>query len=62
MDALLEADKALRFSESIHDANEFVKLDDTLLKTIENYGDLGFRRPPPLLLLPHTLARPSPAA
>ena len=50
VDALLEADKALLFSKSIYDADKFVKLDDTLVKTIANYGALGFRpapSPPP---------------
>lgn len=37
VDALLEADKALRFSEKIHHAKDFVTLDDSLLKSIENF-------------------------
>jgi HD superfamily phosphohydrolase len=37
VDALLEADKALKFSENIWDASEFVSLDDNLLDYIENF-------------------------
>ena len=38
VDALLEADKALHFSDKIHSAKEFVTLDDSLLKAIENFS------------------------
>lgn len=37
VDALLEADKALHFSDKIRSAKEFVTLDDSLLKAIENF-------------------------
>ncbi len=37
VDALLEADKALKFSDNIWDASEFVRLDDNLLDYIENF-------------------------
>lgn len=37
VDALLEADKALKFSENIWDPSEFVRLDDNLLDYIENF-------------------------
>lgn len=37
VDALLEADKALRFSDKIHSVRDFVTLDDSLLKAIENF-------------------------
>mmetsp|Transcript_20030 Transcript_20030/g.60559 ORF Transcript_20030/g.60559 Transcript_20030/m.60559 type:complete len:555 (+) Transcript_20030:346-2010(+) len=43
VDALLEADKALCFSDFIHDPERFIKLDDTLLKAIESFGGLGLR-------------------
>lgn len=38
MDALLEADKALHFSDKIRSAREFITLDDSLLKAIENFS------------------------
>ena len=37
VDALLEADKVMDFSAAIHSAADFVRLDDTLLRTIEEY-------------------------
>ncbi|WPT17935.1 Deoxynucleoside triphosphate triphosphohydrolase SAMHD1-like protein [Picochlorum sp. SENEW3] len=37
VDALLEADKALKFSEKIWDASEFVRLDDNILDYVENF-------------------------
>ena len=37
VDALLEADKALHFSQKIHTACDFVTLDDSILKGIENF-------------------------
>ena len=45
MDALLAADRVLHLSERITDPRKFVRLDDTLLRSIENYelfhGDLS---------------------
>lgn len=38
VDALLEADKALHFSDKIHSAKEFITLDDSVLKAIENFS------------------------
>ena len=38
VDALLEADKALHFSDKIRSAREFITLDDSLLKAIENFS------------------------
>lgn len=38
VDALLEADKALHFSDKIRSASEFITLDDSLLKAIENFS------------------------
>ena len=40
VDALLAADPVLKMTERIHDPREFVKMDDTLLKQVENYGML----------------------
>lgn len=37
VDALLHADMALKFSDAIWDASEFVRLDDNLLEYIENF-------------------------
>lgn len=37
VDALLEADKAMHFSDKIRDAAQFVTLDDSILKGIENF-------------------------
>lgn len=37
VDALLEADKALQFSDKIWDASEFVRLDDNILDYVENF-------------------------
>ena len=45
VDALLAADRVLHLSERITDPRKFVRLDDTLLRSIENYelfhGDLS---------------------
>ena len=45
VDALLAADRVLHLSERIMDPRKFVRLDDTLLRSIENYelfhGDLS---------------------
>lgn len=41
VDALLEADKVMGFSAAIRSAEEFVHLDDTLLRTIEDYDRLS---------------------
>ena len=38
VDALLAADPVLKMTERIHDPREFVKMDDTLLKQVEQYG------------------------
>ncbi|GLI65357.1 hypothetical protein VaNZ11_008907 [Volvox africanus] len=38
VDALLEADQALKFSENIHSAEDFCMLNDSLLNMIENYN------------------------
>ncbi|GLC36111.1 hypothetical protein PLESTB_001379500 [Pleodorina starrii] len=38
VDALLEADQALRFSDNIHSAEDFCGLNDSLLNTIENFN------------------------
>ncbi|GIM04156.1 hypothetical protein Vretimale_8759 [Volvox reticuliferus] len=38
VDALLEADQALKFSENIHTAEDFCMLNDSLLNTIESYN------------------------
>ena len=38
VDALLAADEALRFSDAIWRAADFVHLDDGLLRTIESYS------------------------
>lgn len=40
VDALLAADPVLKMTERIHDPREFIKMDDTLLKQVENYGML----------------------
>ncbi|DBA81314.1 TPA: hypothetical protein ACH3X2_006924 [Trebouxia sp. C0005] len=40
VDALIAADPVLKMTERIHDPREFVKMDDTLLKQIENYSML----------------------
>ena len=40
VDALIAADPVLKMTERIHDPREFVKMDDTLLKQIENYSVL----------------------
>lgn len=40
VDALLEADKVMGFSGAIRSAAEFVHLDDSLLRTIEQYHRL----------------------
>ena len=37
VDALLEADPVLKLTEKVWDPREFVRLDDTLLKQLENY-------------------------
>lgn len=37
VDALVEADKVMRFSDKVHSAAEFVTLDDGLLRNIEDY-------------------------
>ena len=39
-DALLEADSVLKISDSIDDANEYLKMDDTILNRIEFSNDL----------------------
>ncbi len=41
VDALLEADKALKFSEDIWSAKDFVRLDDNLLDYVENFDFYG---------------------
>jgi HD superfamily phosphohydrolase len=41
VDALLEADKALRFSEDIWEPSGFVHLDDNLLDYVENFDFYG---------------------
>ena len=38
VDAMEEADAEMRISERIHDPDQFVTLDDTLLKQIEWHG------------------------
>ena len=38
VDALLAADPVLKMTERIHDPREFIKMDDTLLKQVEQYG------------------------
>ena len=40
VDALLAADPVLKMTERIHDPREFIKMDDTLLKQVENYSML----------------------
>ena len=40
VDALLAADPVLKMTERIYDPREFIKMDDTLLKQVENYGML----------------------
>ena len=40
VDALLEADKVMGFSAAIRSAADFVHLDDTLLRNIEEYHHL----------------------
>lgn len=42
VDALKEANKAMKFLDIIYDPRKFVRLDDTILKTIENAATLGF--------------------
>lgn len=38
VDALIAADPVLKMTERIHDPREFIKMDDTLVKQIENYS------------------------
>ncbi|EFJ43683.1 hypothetical protein VOLCADRAFT_106690 [Volvox carteri f. nagariensis] len=47
VDALLEADQALRFSDNIDTAEDFCMLNDSLLNTIENFN-VHRRLAPPL--------------
>ncbi|KAG2489102.1 hypothetical protein HYH03_012328 [Edaphochlamys debaryana] len=48
VDALLEADQALHFSENIHTPEDFCTLNDSLLNTIESYGKMRGRMYAPL--------------
>jgi HD superfamily phosphohydrolase len=41
VDALVEADKALRFTDRIWDPAQFSRLDDSILETVENLEALG---------------------